>query len=271
MSGQAGEAGKERAEWLDGGERTVAFVDILGFSEEVKKMTNPEEFRKVTMALLGGSAAAVHADTEDDLSSHFARQEGKELYGMDLRASFFSDCAYVSARGVEGADRVMSVVLGYAGYLLVRGFFVRGGIALGPASHPEGIAAVGPAALDAYQMEQKAAVYPRIVVEDAVAESLFAIDQEPNATATIRRGEDGLYFVDVLTTLGLRDDGYAVLRQAEKLIMERLEDHRSLDIDAKWRWLAAQYNRALRSIGRKGKQVPSPIERPDVAKLPDAL
>lgn len=249
----------------------MAFVDILGFSDEIKKQARRQAgFRRVVKALLGAPSVVDPANDEDDMISILASQEGEEGHVVDLQYAFFSDCTYVSARGVTGGnDRVLSVVLGYAGHLLMRGFFVRGGIARGLAAHRGGMV-VGPAVLTAYSLEQKAAIYPRIVIEDAVARKLLCIADEPNATATIRRGEDGLYFVDILTTLGLRDGGDAVLRRAGKLIVERLDEPRSLDIAAKWRWLAAQFNRALRSVARSGKKVPPAITRPDVVELPDA-
>jgi hypothetical protein len=261
---------KEGEAWLDGEERTVAFVDILGFADEVEKLARrPASFRRVVKALLSGSAAAVHAGAEDDLLSILASQEGKDRYGVDLQAAFFSDSTYVSARTVVGGtDKVLGVVLGYTRHLLLRGLFVRGGIARGLAVQRGGMV-VGPAVLAAHSLEQKAAVYPRIVVEDAVAKGLLSIADQPNATATIRRGEDGLFFVDILTTLGLREDGQAFLLKSGKLIMKRLQDRHSPDIVAKWRWLAAQYNRAVRSVARKGKESLSPIEWPDLAELPD--
>jgi hypothetical protein len=73
--------------------------------------------------------------------------------------------------------------------------------------------------------------------------------------ATIRRSEDGLFFVDVLTTLGLRRDGDKVLRTARELILKRLDERAALDIEAKWRWLAAQYNRAVKTVAHL-KQLP---------------
>lgn len=269
MRGGTGEAAKGKESWRRGESRTVAFVDILGFSEEVKKLSRRRAgFPRMVTALLGGSAVAVPSGDENDVLSILESQEG-DKYEVGLEFAFFSDCTYVSARSVAGGtDKVLSVVLGYARYLLMRGFFVRGGIARGLASHRGGLV-VGPAVLDAYSMEQKAAVFPRIVIEDTIARELLAIADEPNATATIRRGEDGLYFVDVLSTLGLRDDGEAVLRRAGKLIVERLEKRRSLDIDAKWRWLAAQYNRAVKLVVSKRKMVLPTIERPDVVELPD--
>lgn len=269
MRGRTGEAGKGKESWQRGELRTVAFVDILGFSEEVKKLARRHAgFPRVVKTLLGGSAVAVPSGDESGVLSTLESQEGDE-YKVDLQLAFFSDCTYVSARNVPGGtDKVLSVVLGYARYLLLRGFFVRGGVARGLAAHRGGMV-VGPAVLAAYLMEQKAAVFPRIVVEDAIARDLLDMANKPNATATIRRGEDGLYFVDVLSTLGLRDDGEAVLRRTGKLIVERLEKRRSLDIDAKWRWLAAQYNRAVRLVASKGKIMLLPIERPDVVELPD--
>lgn len=270
MRDRSSEMGKGDKVLWRGEQRTVAFVDILGFSEEVKKLARrPAGFPRIVKALLGASAVGDPAGSENDVLSIMASQQG-EQYEVDLQYAFFSDCTYVSARSVAGGtDKVLSVVLDYTKHLLMRGFFVRGGISRGLAAHREGMV-VGPAVLAAYSIELKAAVYPRIVIEDAVARDLLAIADEPNATATIRRGEDGLYFVDILTTLGLRDDGEAILRQARKLIVKRLEKRRSLDIDAKWRWLAAQHNRAVRLVANKGKNVLPPIEGPDVVDFLDS-
>ena len=268
MKGRAGQAGKEGEAWLGGEERTVAFVDIIGFSNEVKKMARrPADFRKVVTALLGVSSAAEPNAGERDLLAILARQEGGEEYTVDLQTVFFSDSAFVSARNV-GTDRVLRVVLGFARHLLLHGFFVRGGIARGPAAHRKGTV-VGPAVLAAYDLESRAAIYPRIVVEDAVAKDLLRIADKPNAATTIRRGEDGLYFVDVLTTLGLRPDGGRILRQARKLIVKRLDERRPLDLNAKWRWMAAQYNRTARLVRSSVRGKLEPIDRPEVPEFPD--
>jgi hypothetical protein len=267
---RGGDGGK-RDKMSRGEQRTVAFVDILGFSEEVNKLgRRPAGFPRIVKALLGASTAGDFSADENDVFSILVSQQG-EKYEVDLQYAFFSDCTYVSARSVAGGtDKVLSVVIDYARRLLMRGFFVRGGIARGLAAQREGMV-VGPAVLTAYSIELKAAVYPRIVIEDAIARDLLAIADKPNATATIRRGEDGLYFVDVLTTLGQRDDGEAILQQARKLILERLSKRRSLDIDAKWRWLAAQYNRAMRLASSKEENTLLPIEGPDVVELPKDL
>jgi hypothetical protein len=97
----------------------VAFVDILGFSDEVKGLAgHPANFRRVVKALLGGPTVANPPGDEDDVSSMLASQEGEEHYGADLQYAFFSDCAYVSARSVAGGtDKVLKVVLGYGRHL----------------------------------------------------------------------------------------------------------------------------------------------------------
>ena len=266
MKGRTVKATKEEESWQRGEMRTVAFVDILGFAEEIRQLArSPASFPNVVRALLGSSTVAVKPSAEEN-----------DVLGMlavevDLEYAFFSDCTYVSALSVPGGiDKVLRIVLGYAQHLLRRGFFVRGGIARGLAAHRGGMV-VGPAVLNAYSMEQKAAVFPRIVVEDAIAEDLLAIARKPNPTATIRQGEDGLYFVDVLSTLGLRDDGEADLRRANALIVKHLEKRLPLDVSAKWRWLAAQHNRAVRLVVSRGKTGLPSIERPDVVELPDSL
>lgn len=270
MRNLADESGHEE-QWRRGERRTVAFVDILGFSNEVMKLDSDRAaFPTVVGALLGGfSVAEPVAGGPDNLFS----QEGGDEPSEDLQFVFFSDCAVVSARIVPGApDDVIEVVLGYARKLLMHGFFLRGGIARGLVAHRDGLV-VGPAFLQAYHLELKAAVYPRIVVADEIAQDLLALADLPNPTVTIRRSEDGLFFVDVLTTLGLRDGGGDLLRKARQLIVDRLkpDDKAGMDIVAKWRWLAAQYNRAVESVKNERGDLIPPIEHSEVARLPDSM
>jgi len=265
MSVDAAESVQSTEDWRRGEPRTVAFVDILGFGEELEKSrAESRTLPRMVDALLGGLA--------DPKSSADEGPGIMEPFKLDRQQTFFSDCAVVSARCVPGApDEVVEVVLRYARHLLQNELVLRGGITRGVVVH-RGNLVVGPAVLTAYLMERDAAYYPRIILEDEIAEELLAIEDSPNKIATVRRSEDGLYFLDVLTTLGLRTGGPQVLFKARKLIWQRLKDRRSLAVHAKWRWMAAQYNRALICIKAQQTErtgtLPAAIRAPEVAVLP---
>lgn len=258
-------------DWRTGEHRTVAYVDIIGFSDVLKKLdSSPGDLPTVVSALMGGSSTFGSSTDEEDFGSLIASQEGEDRFLVDRQQVFFSDCAIVSARCVPGApDAVLQVVLDYAQHLLRRRFVLRGGIARGLVVH-RGNLVVGPAALRAYLLERDAAHYPRIVVEDAIANEILSINDSPNPIATIRRSEDGLFFVDILTTLGLREGGSDALFNAREVIVSQLEECETLYLQAKWRWLAAQYNRALlcaQTLRSGADKFPDAIDAPEVADL----
>lgn len=264
MTDYAPEAGCGVEDWWRGERRTVAYVDILGFKTELMKAdSQPEELPRLVEALLGGLAGPVSSADEDGGGL-------LEQFDPDRQQTFFSDCAIVSGRCVPGgSDDVLEVVLDYARHLLWKKFVLRGGIARGLLVH-RGSLVVGPAVLKAYLMEQDAARYPRILVEDEIAADFLEIQNSPNDIATIRQSEDGLYFVDVLTTLGLRAGGAEVLGEARELILSRLAEGGPLTLQAKWRWLAGQYNRARRCVEAKGSasgELPEEIRSPAVPDL----
>lgn len=270
MSYRAGEVGDHAEAWTRGEERIVAFVDIIGFGSELQKLeAKPEHLPRMVQALLGGRSIAESSACEYDLSGLLVGQEGDETFAADRQEVFFSDCAMVSARCVPGAlDDVLQVVLDYARHLLGEGFFLRGGIARGLAVH-RGSLVVGPAVLKAYLIERDAAHYPRIVIEDDVAREILGIEDSPNPVATIRRSEDGLYFVDILATLGLRRGGGEILSATRELVIRRLAEAGTLANQAKWRWLAAQYNRAVECVESSGGSgdLPPTIQAPGVSHL----
>lgn len=252
--------------WRKGEERTVAFVDILGFAHEVAGLDkDPARFPEVVDALVGGFSPGALP-----LLFEYPRKALLGGHGaVDIQRTFFSDCAYVSARRAEDApDAVVTVVLDYCKRLLLRGYFLRGGLARGRVAH-RGAIIVGPAAVLAYDLERKAAGVPRIVVQDEVALDLLELADKPNQTATIRHGDDGLYYLDVLTTLGLGASGPRLLAQATSVITSHLNRGGPAEILSKWRWAAAQLNRAVRCAREVHQGLPVEIERNDVPTLPD--
>lgn len=172
--------------------RAVAFLDILGFSDVIMR---------------GGS--------ETEISQLFGalKKRAEEVDGLSLsgrmQLSVFSDSIVVSEEylGGFGAERIA----GYATYLateiLARGFLVRGGVCVGPLYHRDGTV-FGPALIEAYNMESRTAIYPRIIVSESFVDAcvLSAWEQRgglnkeigvPYALSKFRTDFDGVRHLEI--------------------------------------------------------------------------
>ena len=91
--------------------------------------------------------------------------------------------------------------------LLRLGFLVRGGIARGDLFHHVG-KVVGPALIKAYELENKKAVYPRIIIDPAVSKN--ALEAEPPINIIfkrlVRENDDGFFMVHYLWAIRMAAD-----------------------------------------------------------------
>jgi hypothetical protein len=164
-------------------QRAVLFLDILGFSQLVKD--GKEHRLLAALQHLQGRAL-----------------EAQALGKMNFTA--FSDCVVVSTPldGGAGALRIIYYAQFLALDLLSRGFLTRGAIVAGPLFHEGGIV-LGPALVDAYALESKKALYPRILVSSdiittTVAGFLKSTDRSlVDSLSFFREDFDGYYHVDI--------------------------------------------------------------------------
>lgn len=176
--------------------RAVAFLDILGFTDLIKEQGHESEILAVFEHLRFRASQVERAS---------------KTGGMQFTA--FSDCIVLSAelRDGFGAFRMAA----YVGYLvldlLARGFLVRGGLTVGDLYHKNGMV-FGPAMIDAYALESKNAIYPRIAVLDAfrdeACKGAVAMSNGDAAHARVqgeylqyRRDFDGVLHLDVFNPL----------------------------------------------------------------------
>jgi hypothetical protein len=162
--------------------RAVLFLDILGFSDLVQ---SGREARLLgTLQHLQGRALE-------------ARQAGK----LDFTA--FSDCVVVSAPLNEGKG-VLQIVA-YAQFLaldlLGNRLLTRGAVVVGDLYH-DGAIVLGPALVDAYRLESKKALYPRILVSHSVLGLVADVtphlrEQGHPVPSYFREDFDGSYHIDI--------------------------------------------------------------------------
>lgn len=94
----------------------------------------------------------------------------KDDYFTNMRIRFFSDNVVIAipTRSVNGADRLLEEIGWLCSHLLRCGYKPRGAVTKG-AFYIDDIFVWGSALVDAYLLESKEAIYPRILVDEKVA------------------------------------------------------------------------------------------------------
>lgn len=232
----------------------ITFIDILGFSDLVAKSDNPQTIRDILRRLASFAANAEESEHEVD----------------ETAAVVFSD-SIIRVRFIDGRYRSGALfqevlkLLHVQGEMLSDNVLLRGGLTVGMI-HVEGQLAFGPGFIRAYQLESEFANYPRIVIGPEVFKALRASDRlvaEHHDLADeihyqgrmLKRGDDGLWFIDYLYGIwGEMDEPEnhpALVEQHRALIISRAnaapENSRVLQ---KYLWLAGYLNDVAERISR---------------------
>lgn len=234
----------------------VTFLDIMGFGDLVKTADAPK---------IKGVLDIVARFTKGDLHDF-------DAFGPTTIA--FSD-SIVRIRYIDGknaeypmghvCDEVIDMIHAQ-GELIKHDIVLRGGITSGHI-YFDGTTVFGPALVRAYELESKAALYPRVVV-DPITLNAMKTDKRLGyyhhtrdtdrryLRNLLRRGENGRWFVDYLWAIvGELDDPdleIEVLKDHKQLVLNRLKDSKirlaALD---KILWLATYHNRRIASLPNK--------------------
>ncbi|MGC9337906.1 MAG: hypothetical protein ACP5EQ_07420 [Candidatus Cloacimonadia bacterium] len=140
----------------------VAFADILGFENLVNRTAEPDP--EVPLAKM---LSALDIPNEVKLEGIILGRVG-DITEASHRLSTFSDCLAISTEATEkGLMNLLFHLRAIAFRLLKLGYLLRGGIAEGALYHEDG-KIVGPALVDAYNLEKNVAKYPRIIVDSRI-------------------------------------------------------------------------------------------------------
>jgi hypothetical protein len=154
-------------------DRAIAFIDILGFTELVRS----NQVSKILNSL-------------KLIRNHLKRIE--TLPRAPLRSSTFSDTIVLSSKNDEiGLPYLIYSAAALVAELFLRGIFCRGGITNGELYHRSD-AIFGQALIEAYYIESRLAVFPRIIVTESIVED-FVIFRNRQLSKS-RRQASGSYF-----------------------------------------------------------------------------
>lgn len=148
--------------------RVVAWIDILGFSDELLRATTDDEYRATYRKMLRvhDEFGHPHANAEPEQQHKINREFGREVRVL-------SDGLIVTATPNAEARRVMPAYDLLIDFLqdiqwaqancAASGIFLRGGISIGPYHYDDDIL-LSPALIRAYQLETKRACFPVIII-----------------------------------------------------------------------------------------------------------
>lgn len=245
-------------------EHFTAFIDFLGFREAAQR---EDETKRLEVLALLRSLSTLQGEFAATSTPH---ESGTVQY-VKPTISTFSDHIVISYPLRAIKEQIGLSTEADASYLVVYqlqqllgsiaaaafkiGFLLRGGATIGNLYHSGGVV-FGPALVEAFELEQRTSVYPRIVVSNEVIkrpqwianrlvfckedDGLFCIDfYKMVLFSGVQPGPDNpanlkIWFADIISIL---QRNITILKHAGKL-----------NELAKWSWFARRYREAIASI-----------------------
>lgn len=169
----------------------VAFLDIMGFKELVRKSSCDE-------------IKSIFQEIEKE---YVFRCDGEHVVNVeDFHTYIMSDsiCLYICSNIKNSLTYLISMCLSFQYRLLMRDkpILLRGGIAQGDI-YFDGTTVFGKGLVDAYVLESNNAVVPRIIILPSTFESFSNCDNDYNVlnNAFVFKDYDGFYTLDTLKML----------------------------------------------------------------------
>lgn len=180
-------------------DRIVCFIDILGFSSHISGSIRTDgsdatEKVKELSEVFGGIREILNIDSP-------AEHQDKEV-------TQFSDSAVISfpAYSESAVFDALRDIMWVQMYLVRRGYLCRGGIARGRLVHTLTML-FGPAMLEAYTLENRVALYPRVILNTGIINTGVAahamhntpMHEQQRIMSLLKRDLDGMYYIDYIT------------------------------------------------------------------------
>lgn len=198
----------------------VAFIDLLGFSSMVSHdCEKPEGEQKYISKLFD-----IHKKT---------KEISTDLPGMSLTQ--FSDSVVLSVPySVDNFNSICQIISEFQYDLLCSGILCRGGVSYGKHFSTEDFL-FSHGLIDAYNIESKLAINPRVVISKALIELVFGNISQVDSELLIKES-DGLFFLGYLNGHSADENKNSL----EQVLPDQLSENPS--IRAKQIWLIDYFN-----------------------------
>lgn len=215
-------------------DQIVSFIDILGFSNTINRIEDDNELHERIHWVL------------TYINSYKRSSMTQMTVQSNLKVSVFSDSIVFTGDLDDYHDILWSSAHLHT-KLLGYGILTRGGISTGSIFHSDEIL-YGKGLIKAHEIESKAAVYPRIVLDPSFSQSL----PKEYLNILLSIDTDGLYYIDPFcldVAIGDADsqlaDGYdpheIFLDEVGTQIEVGINNSKSIEHKAKWNWLSTRH------------------------------
>jgi len=254
-------------------DRIVAFIDILNFrgmindTIDARGNENPSKIQSIY-------------DASEVIQHNWKGTGPDDELGRSKRVTIFSDSIVISVKADEKSQifwtllEIKHLIMS----LIWRGILVRGAIVRGKLIH-EQEKVFGPALIEAYTLESKAALYPRVILDrdlvQAAAESRSshhsAKDEIGYVEQLLESDSDGMYYIDYFfkAQSELDDPDYDFPSYIEALgnivrkgLMGSVHPSNA-DVRVKYSWMRERYNRMVETVTAPLRQRDWDVEEPD--------
>jgi hypothetical protein len=233
-------------------DRVVCFLDILGFRGHVADTIKPDgteakDRTDLLIAVFEGIRDILYIDRPED-------REGKEV-------TQFSDSVVISFRANEesGVFYVLLDIMWVQVNLVLRGILCRGAVTRGKLVHTPKVL-FGSGMIDAYVLESKAALYPRVILDESIinlgamahARHHLPEHEEQSIMSLLKKDSDGMYYINYITGAQSELDDpeldYPNYLYCLQQIVARGIISKDPSIAVKYRWLQEKLQPHIESI-----------------------
>ena len=245
--------------------RIVAFIDILGFRGLLSETTDSNDNdNEEAIDNLISAYASIREIWDLDKKSEILDVEPSTT----KQVSIFSDCLVVSFE-VNKPSAVFFTLLEIKWLimrLISRKILCRGAISIGKMIHTNNYL-FGPVLVEAYLLESKAAMYPRIILDNTLIEAgaYFRSDHHSYSQeyeyveSLLGQDSDGMYYVDYFTKAQTElDDPYYdfpfYIENLGDIIRKGLmgtSHHSKADVRVKYSWMREKFNNMVEDVTDK--------------------
>lgn len=232
-------------------QRVCCFLDILGFKEHIEETINngKDNYLKIQeiQKIISFIQELIY-DLENGTS-------------QSKMVTHFSDSVVISFRIEEKSEIISTLVtLLYVAFECAnKGFFIRGGVSFGKLIHTNTMV-FGPALNEAYLLESKKAIFPRIIMNKEILKYALKYRKELHTKESLGKSlqslvvkdEDGEFYIEYMKNAvrQLSDPEYDLLEYINNLqrFISRGLNHKSDNVVRKYEWLKKKYNAFLEPL-----------------------
>ena len=228
------------------GKKFVFFIDILGFKNIVETTKKPSDVIKVINAL-----------------SEIFEQENKEQnpsFKFDFNIAQISDCIIISfdtSKNFEFYYLLLLMARVQINAFINHGLLFRGGGAYGEMVHDNKYL-FGKAYQEAYKIESKKAIYPRIMFKKELLD-LVTDKNQKELIMELLEDDDKYYYIDfiklqLISCLGEKEkENVKKLKMIKSHIANGLKEE-DPNVFKKYKWLKKHYNKWVRDFNNKSNE-----------------